>query len=228
MSNAEIAIYYSSSVLGLASKLADYQDLLDKDERLVVERFKSAQLRQRYMVSHGILRQLLAQRVGVSAISLRIKKTQFGKPFLPDYPDLSFNMSHSGNTLAIAISNFRCQLGVDVECYKPRRRYKELVKKCFAPEEAAFWYSQNERQRTRVFYQFWVKKEAFVKAVGRGIALGLNQCVVNPNHLNSFLRVSELAGLVAQWQIYALHLSTWEFGAVVCNKKNAHLHVFEL
>ncbi|WP_428356147.1 4'-phosphopantetheinyl transferase family protein [Methyloprofundus sp.] len=223
MINTTIDLHYYSSVLSFTPKLADYLSLLDKDELAVAERFKFTELKQRYIISHGMLRQLLAERANESATSLRIEKTEFGKPFLADYPDLSFNMSHSGDILAIAISDSQCQLGVDVECYKTRSTLEGLVKKCFAPEEAEFWYSQDAVQRTQVFYQFWVKKEALVKAVGKGITLGLNQCVVNPDDLNSFLRVPELAGLATQWQIYPLDLSNQEFGATVCNKQSTVL-----
>ena len=150
---------------------------------------------------------------------MRIDKAEFGKPFLPDHPELSFNMSHSGDILAIAISS-KCQLGIDIECYKARDTWEGLVKKCFASEEADYWYRLANTERSHAFYQFWVKKEAFVKAVGKGITLGLNQCVVNPDDLSSFLRVPETAGLADKWQIYPLGLSANEFGAVVSDLKN--------
>jgi len=225
MSN--IDIYYASAVSSFAPRLADYQASLDKDELATAERFKFNELRERYIISHGILRQVLAERVTELAANLRIEKTEFGKPFLPDVPDLSFNMSHSGDILAVAISS-QCQLGVDVECYKPRNTWEGLVKKCFAPEEADFWYSLDKAERNDAFYQFWVKKEAFVKAVGKGITLGLDQCVVNPDDLRSFLRVPKLAGLADKWQIYALNLAENEFGAVVCDRHNMRLRVLEL
>ena len=94
MSNTKIDIYYAASVLGFTSNLSDYQVLMDKDELAIAERFKFAKLRERYIINHGILRQLLAERVNESAKNLRIDKAEFGKPFLPDYPELSFNMSH--------------------------------------------------------------------------------------------------------------------------------------
>ena len=214
-----IDIYYASSVLSFSPGLSGYLAVLDKDELATAKRFKFPEIRERYIISHGILRQLLAERVNESPADLRIDKAEFGKPFLPDHPELSFNMSHSGDILAIAISS-QCQLGIDIECYKARDTWEGLVKKCFASEETVFWYSLDNTERSRAFYQFWVKKEAFVKAVGKGITLGLNQCVVNPDDLSSFLRVPEPAGLADKWQIYPLGLSENEFGAVVSDLKN--------
>jgi len=215
----DIDLYHTSSVLSYAPRIAEFQAILDKDERAIAERFKFPELRERYIINHGLLRQILAARVNTPPANLRIEKAEFGKPFLPDYPDLSFNMSHSGDILAIAIGT-ECQLGVDVECYKARNTWEGMVKKCFAAEEAEYWYTLSTAERGSAFYQFWVKKEAFVKAVGKGITLGLNQCVINPDDPNSFLRVPELAGMANQWQIYSLDSAENEFMAVVCDKKN--------
>ncbi len=222
-----IDIYYSSSVLGFTPLIADYLALLDHNERATAERFKFTEIRERYIICHGLLRQLLAERVNQSPAELKLEKAEFGKPFLPDYPELSFNMSHSGDILAIAIST-HCQLGIDVECYKSRNTWEGMVKKCFSHEESEYWYRQAIKERGHAFYQFWVKKEAFVKAVGKGITLGLDQCVVNPDGCHSFLRVPKLAGSADKWQIYALDLADNEFGAVVCDKNSVTLSLKEL
>jgi len=227
LSSFDIDIYHASAVSSFAPRLSEYLAILDKEEIATAERFKFPGLRQRYIISHGILRQLLAKYIHESAADLRIKKAEFGKPFLPDYPELSFNMSHSGDMLALAISS-QCQLGIDIECYKTRNAWEGLVKKCFAPEETHYWYSLDKTDRGPAFYQFWVKKEAFVKAVGKGIILGLDQCVINPDNFASFLRVPKLGGLAAQWQIYSLNMSENEFGAVVSDKLNAELRLIEL
>ena len=220
MNKATIEVYYTPSVLDFEPQQARYRALLDKDELAIAARFKFEGLRQRYILSHGLLREQLAAAVHDSAANLRIDKTEFGKPFLADYPTLSFNMSHSGNYLAIAIST-ACQLGIDVECYKARDTWDGLGKRCFAAEEIAFWSSLDRAECGAAFYQFWVKKEAFVKAVGKGITLGLNQCVINPDTLNTFLSVPECCGRADQWQIDDLVLSEGIFGAVVCDTQKA-------
>ncbi len=219
-----IDIYYVSSVSDFSHRIADYLAILDKNELATAERFKFSKLRECYIICHGILRQLLAERVNQSPADLCIEKAEFGKPFLPHYTELSFNMSHSGDILAIAISA-HCQLGIDVECYKDRNTWEGLVKKCFSPEETDYWYSLNNNKRSRAFYQLWVKKEAFVKAVGKGITLGLDQCVVNPEDFSSFLRVPRVAGAPDKWQIYPLDLAENQFGAVVSDQKNKGVSV---
>jgi len=222
-----IDVYYAASVANFTSRLADYLAILDKAELATVKRLKHSKLKERYIISHGILRQLLAKRVNDSAADIRIEKTEFGKPFLSDYPELSFNISHSDDILALAFSA-QCQLGIDVECHKDRDTWEGLVKKCLASEEADYWYRLEKADRSRAFYQFWVRKEAFVKAVGKGITLGLNQCVINPADFSAFLRIPESTGLPEQWQIFSMDLPANKFAAVVCDKPNSVLKFIEL
>jgi 4'-phosphopantetheinyl transferase len=227
MTDTAIDVFYTGSVQAYTAKLNAYFALLDAEEQQIALRFKFAELKQRYIICHGILRELLAARVGESAAQLRIAKTAYGKPYLADFPQLDFNMSHTGDCLAVAISS-QCNLGIDIECYKQRHTWAGLVKKCFARQEADYWYALDVADRGQAFYQLWVKKEAFVKAVGQGITLGLNQCVVNPKGLNTFLAVPEQCASAEQWQIYTLDLPVNIFGAVVCDDaRELHFHALE-
>ncbi|BCG65552.1 MAG: 4'-phosphopantetheinyl transferase [Methyloprofundus sp.] len=224
MTDTGIDVFYTGSVLAYTDKLNEYFALLDTEEQQIALRFKFAELKQRYIICHGILRELLAARVGEPAAQLGIVKTAYGKPYLADFPQLSFNMSHTGDCLAIAISS-QCNLGIDIECFKQRNTWSGLVNKCFAQQEVDYWYALDATERGQVFYQFWVKKEAFVKAVGQGITLGLNQCVVNPAGLGTFLAVPEQCTPAEQWQIYTLDLPVNIFGAVVCDEARVlHFH----
>ncbi len=222
INKAQVDVYTTTSVSSFYHRHAHYLSLLDANERAVTERFKFAQVRDNYIVAHGLLRETLANYINEPAVQLKFSKTEFGKPFLADYPELSFNMSHSGNSLAIAVAQ-QCQLGIDIEYYKPRDTWAGLVKKCFAFEEADYWHSLDKSEQGRTFYQFWVRKEAFVKADGKGITLGLNQCVINPADLNDFLRVPETCGAADLWHIDAFSLSTDIIAAVVCDKKSTVL-----
>jgi 4'-phosphopantetheinyl transferase len=133
-------VYTTTSVSSFYHRHAHYLSLLDANELAVIDRFKFPQVRDNYIVAHGLLRETLAIYINESAGQLKFSQTEFGKPFLADYPELSFNMSHSGNSLAIAVAQ-QCQLGIDIEYYKSRATWAGLVKKCFALEEADYWHS---------------------------------------------------------------------------------------
>lgn len=135
-----------------------------------------------------LLRQILAHYVRISAAKLIIERGEFGKPYLPDFPEWQFNLSHSGEKLLIAVSD-EMPVGIDIEKIKPRRSLVDLVKKCFAVSEQNYWFALPENEQLNVFYEFWTRKEAVVKGIGRGIALGLNRCEIDTNQPNAFLNL---------------------------------------
>lgn len=134
--------------------------------------------------SEPFLRQVLAHYLPEK--NLRIERGEFGKPFLPDFPQWQFNVSHSGEKLLIAVS-FEMLVGIDIEKIKPRNAFNGLVKKCFSLAEQNYWFDLPETEKTTVFYDFWTRKEAVVKGIGRGIVLGLNRCEIDVNSPNQFL-----------------------------------------
>ncbi|MBK8816964.1 MAG: 4'-phosphopantetheinyl transferase superfamily protein [Methylococcaceae bacterium] len=117
---------------------------------------------------------------------------------------MEFNLSHTGNKIAIAVG-YRCQLGIDIELCKTRSSLSALVEKCFDKVEKNYWQQLPETLKAQEFYRFWTRKEAFVKATGRGIALGLKICVINPNQPNTFLRIPAKFGLPSEWRIHDIN-----------------------
>ena len=196
-----------------------YWPLLDESEQVHAGKLKKELLRKRYANAHGSVRQLLSGYLNMPPEHIRFDKAEYGKPYLTDYPELAFNISHSGAHLLIAVG-WNCELGVDVELCKDRNSLAELVEKCFSPEEAGYWHRVPEAEKTREFYRFWTRKEAFVKATGRGIALGLEQCVVNPERVSEFLRVPASCGIAGQWQVRDIDLGPTVCGALVVKNRD--------
>jgi len=214
----------------IAAEDAHYQSywrVLDAAEQAHADVIKNDLLRKRYMEVHGRLRNVLAQILNEQPEKIRISKTEHGKPYLADNPQLAFNLSHSASVMVIAVG-WSCQLGVDVETCKPRANLAGLVDKCFAEEEAAYWRMLPEHQKTREFYRFWTRKEAFVKATGRGIGLGLSHCVINPENPAEFLRVPASCGQAAVWRVLDLDLGAGVRGALVANKAFAGVKLMDL
>lgn len=198
--------------------------VLDSHEKMQAEKFKSALLQQRYIAAHGFLRNTLAQYLNEPPESLRIQKTTQGKPYLVDYSELAFNLSHTGNHTAVAVAK-NCQLGVDIEQCKPRTNLADFVRKCFSVEEAAYWQQLPDAEQQRQFYQFWTRKEAFVKATGFGIAVGLRDCAINPNNPQSFLAVPTNCGVASDWQCRDIAIDEGICAAVVANKEIAGIKI---
>jgi 4'-phosphopantetheinyl transferase len=134
------------------------------------------------------LREILAKHLQISTAEVVIERSEFGKPYLRDFPEWHFNLSHSVEKMLLAISH-KNPVGMDIERIKSRHSIAGLVKKCFAISEQNYWFNLPETAQLKTFYDFWTRKEAVVKGIGRGIALGLNRCEINVNQPNEFLNL---------------------------------------
>lgn len=189
-----------------------YKTLLDFKERQTAD-VMSAQVRIRFIETKAKLRWILATYLKVDAKTLLFSQEQHGKPFLPEYPNCYFNLSHSGDQLAIAVTDYG-PVGIDVEQWKQKSNFFALVKRCFAETEQSYWLALPESEKTKEFYRFWTRKEAFVKATGRGIGLGLSQCVISSENPSRFLCLPDDYGPASHWRIHDLELPEGLSGAV--------------
>jgi 4'-phosphopantetheinyl transferase len=203
----------------LSEELPDqnYWSLLNDDEKDRAKKFTRQNLQKKYIQSRGVLRKILASYLNIEPQNINIKIAEFGKPFLAE-STLGFNLSHKDNQFIIAVSNNE-NIGIDLEHCRNRDNLSALVEKCFSEVEKSYWNALPEKQKIVDFYRFWVRKEAFVKAVGKGISLGLNQCIVNPRDATRFLSIPEAYGLATDWKIMEIQLEKDEICALVV--KNA-------
>lgn len=142
---------------------------LNDAERLRAQRFRKEKDSQRYVLAHYCKRFLLSQYLSIPMHELQFDSGAYGKPFciLKNAP--YFNLSHSGDWVALAIS-VSAEVGVDVEF--PRQINHEVVKKVSSDEQ--FVRYQNSDDQMAFFLNIWTQKEAVSKACGRGISVGLS------------------------------------------------------
>lgn len=135
-------------------------------------RFARPQLQRRYRRAHAALECLLAHALGRALEPDEIAQGEHGKPWLPSAPGLHFNLAHSGELALVALSQ-RGPIGVDVERIEARASLLELAERFFSARESAALRALPEQERTVAFFRCWTRKEAFVKAVGAGLSMGL-------------------------------------------------------
>lgn len=199
-----LALWYSP-LLASEDACRHYWPLLDTTEHTRAGQFAAPTLKYRYVEVRGRLRCLLSHYLGQPPEQINIQTTEYGKPYLADFPDWEFNLSHTGNHLLIALGQC-CRLGVDLERCKSRNSLPQMAAKCFAANEVAYWQKLDQDHQVKAFYQFWTIKEAFVKATGRGIALGLKHCVIDLDNLERFSRLPDAYMPTEQWRISTLQL----------------------
>ncbi|HOU15897.1 MAG TPA: 4'-phosphopantetheinyl transferase superfamily protein [Anaerolineae bacterium] len=149
---------------------------LAPDEIARAERFRFSEHRARFVVAHGALRDILSRYLDIPAEQLSFAINPYGKPAFaaPEYAWLQFNLSHSGDLILIAVSRDR-PIGIDVEHIIPPDDFPRLVEQFFSPNENAAFRALPESKRAAAFFAGWTRKEAYVKALGIGVSLPLDQ-----------------------------------------------------
>ncbi|HJU26706.1 MAG TPA: 4'-phosphopantetheinyl transferase superfamily protein [Rhodanobacteraceae bacterium] len=117
---------------------------------------------------------LLAAYVGADVSTLQLEEDAHGKPRLRSPHALHFNWSHSGDFAVVAFSR-DFEIGVDIEQPRAGVRILELADRFFSPGEARALAECAEADREAAFFQLWSAKEATLKALGRGLAFGLER-----------------------------------------------------
>ncbi len=140
---------------------------LSKDECLRLDRFHFDRDRNKYLLSRGILRNILARYLKIQPKGIQFHYTPFGKPYLPS-GELHFNVSHSGDCILYAVSR-HADIGIDVEYCKNSIDYLSIATQFFSKNEWVKLSSLAPAQRVIAFYRCWTRKEAFLKAIGTGL-----------------------------------------------------------
>ena len=148
-------------------ELAHIQDLLSPEEREYAGD-STTRARRQYVISRGMLRQLLSRYLGQPTADLRFETEGDGKPVLAGKRGVEFNLSHSGEIVVYAVAASR-PVGVDIEHLRPVPRALELARRFLSPEESDAIAAAPPEQRDREFLSSWVKREAYAKARGTSI-----------------------------------------------------------
>lgn len=162
-----------------------YKDLISPEEHTYVFQMKEKQLQRQALLARVLVRTSLARYTDgkINPKSLKFRKNSFGKPeviwpfekhnvneWKP--PPLCFNLAHTSSLIACGVTT-KSSVGIDVE-EKGRRMSNNILKfarRYFSLSEIAWLegFPDPERQRQK-FVQLWTLKEAYVKALGRGIS----------------------------------------------------------
>ncbi|MEA3639270.1 MAG: 4'-phosphopantetheinyl transferase superfamily protein, partial [Lamprobacter sp.] len=147
-------------------------ELLPAEEQSRILRYRRDADRCRSLTAALLPRLLISHQRAQPLAQIHIERGPTGKPFYPADPQLHFNLSHSGQFVALAIG--ASPVGVDVEQVRPTRDWDAIAKRFFALEEQQWLARFDQAERRRRFVALWSRKESLLKATGEGIAGGLS------------------------------------------------------
>ncbi|MCC8106972.1 MAG: 4'-phosphopantetheinyl transferase superfamily protein [Clostridiales bacterium] len=151
-----------------------------------------------------------------------IKEDMYGKPYLPDFPGLHFNLSHS-HEMAMAVFA-DTEVGCDIELQK--KPNEKLAERFFCPEENAWMKAaRTETEREERFYRLWTLKESFIKATGQGLRLPLDSFCFRIEE--TCVPQSEMRGKTRRGNIPAVELRHRNSSAEVAQSFDQAEYMFE-
>jgi 4'-phosphopantetheinyl transferase len=193
--------------------------LLNAEERGRAGRFHFRKDRQRFIVGRGLLRLLLGEYLRVAPAEVRLWYTPLGKPELVGQTSedaIKFNVAHSDGLVLYAVARGR-EIGIDVERLRPGVEWCELSARYFAPREVAELTALAPDLQQEAFFAGWTRKEAYLKALGCGMALPLDQFAVSlgPGRPAELLAADHDPAQLGRWQMHELTPAPGFVGAVV-------------
>jgi 4'-phosphopantetheinyl transferase len=154
----------------------------------------------------------------------------WGKPQLAHThgTDVRFNVAHSHGLVLHAISLGR-EVGVDVELLRVVPNGMHLARRFLSEREAGKLARLPTQEFERGFFACWTRKEAYVKATGRGLALQLSSFSVSlaPGESIALVLDDHDAACGTAWEIRELHPASGYIGALVAEGRDWEVKLFE-
>jgi 4'-phosphopantetheinyl transferase len=161
---------WTVSLVSANADLGDMASLLSDPERKRAARFAFEKDQARFVSCRASLRLLLARYTGLMPEKIAFRYEPHGKPAVAAGGGWQFNVSHSRDVAAIAISRFDA-VGIDIELIDPLFPRDEVAPETMAPDEMQDLAALPPVAQPGWFFQLWTIKEALLKAAGAGFSL---------------------------------------------------------
>jgi 4'-phosphopantetheinyl transferase len=189
------------------------------EERARAARFTFPRERGRFAAGRGRLRVILGGLLGAEPRSIAFVYGPRGKPALAppwDASGLAFSLSHSAGQALLAVSA-GCAIGCDLEAERDVRYGQAVARRFFSEDENRALAAYVGPSWTAAFFRCWTRKEAFIKALGDGLAYPTRRFTValGEHERARLVRVDGDPEAARRWRIEALD-APHGFAAAVC------------
>ncbi len=191
---------------------------LRKNELERMALLRNPEERAKYGITRIALRNILSRYTGKNPNDIEFSQNEFGKPRIESPPPY-FNLSHTAGKAAIAVS-MGIEMGIDLENSREQRDFRSIAKRFFSEREKAAVLGagtpENERE---TFYAIWTRKEAFIKALGKGLSYPLASFSVDSVCSCRESAVELAGGNTGEWKNISFSLNRGYIGALAVRNR---------
>jgi 4'-phosphopantetheinyl transferase len=202
-----------------------FRRMLEADELERAGRFHFDKHRRHFIVARGFLRSVVAHYLGVQPEALRFEYGAYGKPALGSEHTLRFNLSHSNEVALLAVS-LDAELGVDVEHIRADFASEDIARRYFSRAEVEVFNALPPEERVAAFFRCWTRKEAYIKAIGKGFSQSLSAFDVTlaPEIAPALLRAED--DDASRWWMGDIEVGEGYAGALIVERPVAEVRFF--
>ncbi len=205
-------------------ELEELNTILAPEERLRADKFKLEIHRNRFISARGILRQILSLYVDIAPDKIEFIYSDRGKPSLVNnLLNIQFNVSHSENIAVYAVTKNRI-IGIDIEYLNEKHDCLNIAQRFFSVREFEAINQLTGKARSRLFFQLWTAKEAYLKATGEGLSGSLDKVEINSDRGRSIYAIDGKNNF--NWQLKQLDLAEDYLATVAVEIKKEKLLIF--
>jgi len=159
---------------GVAPDLINrYRAIMSAEELQKNQRYRFERSRFSDCVTRVLVREVLSNYADRAPESWSFYKGEHGKPEALNSPvPLRFNLSHSAYHIACAVTA-TYDVGLDIEYTGRKNDVLAIADRYFSAGEIEDLFALPIAQQRGRFFDYWTLKEAYMKASGEGISLGL-------------------------------------------------------
>lgn len=151
-------------------------------KRYIINKFHNRKDKIRTLIGEILIRTIIGVKLRIRNECITFEKNQYGKPYLREYSNFHFNISHSGDYVVCAVDDK--PVGIDIEEEK-HIEYKEIARKFFTVHEIDYINKQDKEIQLSKFYEIWTLKESFIKCCGRGLSMPLNSFYIQIDDIDN-------------------------------------------
>lgn len=174
---------------------------LSADEKVRYYNYKYDIDRQKFLQRHLKLQQILLSH---NLKDLDLFYSNSGQPVfkskLNKDTTWKISLSATNSAFVIFISNNN-PIGVDIELLKTIDLRDSLIKMVLHKTEIEVYNNMSYNYRVNYFYQTWTKKEAYVKAFGKGLLVDLTEIKIDSIQANSMIKTIFLGNYLVSYCI---------------------------